>query len=149
MKKVGISADLERRIRAAEGEHKLLGELVKLLGEAGDKRAAGSKPSGLGYKDLVALFRFHLGDLLVVPMNPSTRYIIRLVNTARDLGITPENVEQICTGLRKTYPRGPYQLDFVVRRADVHYENGKVDSNSTGDSVRSGVVYSGRPVFDD
>jgi hypothetical protein len=150
--KVNISKSLEAAIRreVEKGAGSPLVDIVKLLDET-KKRAAGSNP-GLGYKELVALFRFALGPDLVVPMNPSTGYIVRLVNRAKDLGIVKENVEQIARGVRRGY-RPPYSLDFVISRADRHYQLGdgdvqkSVQPEDTAQEDRS--VFIGRPIFDD
>lgn len=115
--RVNISKALELKIRAGKNADKLVGELVKLL-DAAQQRATTSR-TGLGYAELVALFRSHLGDRLVVPKNPSVGYITRIVNRAKELGILAENVPTIVRGLKMEYPTGLYRLEFVVYRADV------------------------------
>lgn len=157
--KITITKTLEARLRKGAHNHEdakaLVDEIVRLLDET-TKRAAGSTP-GLGYKELVALFRFALGPDLVVPMSPSTGYIVRMVNRAKDLGIVKENVEQIVRGLRAGY-RPPYSLEFVISRADHHYSRGDGDRQGSGegndghdmDERDGGLrVYVGRPDFDD
>lgn len=157
--KVSINKDLEARIRylATHGREdtfelgEAVGEIVKLLDEAHEKsetkRAAGSKP-GLGYKELVALFRSELGGQLALPPAPSPSYIVRIVNKAKEQGISTDNVQQICRGLRRVYPRGPYDLNFIVFRASAHYHSGgsseDVSGTISGDTEAVHRVYSGR-----
>lgn len=154
--RVSIKIDLERRLRKCAEQHELIAEVVALLDEVSKKRETGSfKPSGgLGYKELVSLLRFHLGSELVLPPAPDPTFIVRMVNTARQMGVREDNVEQIIRGLRRQYPRGPYQLDFILRRADVHYSAGEVDKE-TGRAVRgdeqneNGRVHTGRELLRD
>lgn len=111
MKKVGISAELERRLRKGEG----IEDVIKLLDEHKSKRVASSVPGGLGYKELVALFRFHLGHDLVLPPSPSPAYVVKIVRKASELGIKEEHVQQIAQGIRRNcYP--PYTLEYCVYR---------------------------------
>ena len=152
MKKISISAALERQIRreVEKGAGSPLTEIVELL-DGHKKRAAGSTTPGIGYKELVALFRLHLGDDLVVPPSPSAGYIVRMVNRAQELGINKENVQQLVFGLRKVYPRGPYRLEFVVQRGDVHYYNGDPERGYSGVDSGSGSgsgVFTGRGAQD-
>lgn len=143
MKKISISAELERRLRACKGID-LVDEIINLLDET-EKRAAGSRNPGLGYKELVALFRSFLGSDLVLPPAANAGYVVRVVNKAREFGISKDNVEQICKGLRRAYPRGPYSLGFIVFRADLHFQNGDSEHDG-GDSERhlSTNVHTGR-----
>lgn len=134
--RVNISKDLEARLRTElkfppEGgdnpeRYGLLQEIVELLdGEQRKREAGASGPGKLGYAALVSLFRVHLGSDLALPPAPDTTWIIRMVAAARNMGVSSENVEQIVRGLRRAYPRGPYQLSFILGKADVHFANGK------------------------
>lgn len=152
--RVNIKKALEEKLRKRAGEHELLGEIVKLLDaerETGSK--TGVAKSGLGYKDLVSLFRFHLGRDLVLPPAASPVWIIRMVNLAKQMGVREDNVEQIVRGLRKQYPRGPYQLSFVLGRADVHFSAGEELSSDRGadaehEGPRNAHVFTGRNDLD-
>lgn len=139
MKRISISAELERRLRACKGID-LVDEIIKLLDDS--KRAVSSSTPGLGYKELVALFRSELGSNLVLPPAPSPLYIIKTVNKAKELGISKDNVGQIVKGLIKCYPRGPYSLSFVVGSADRHFAAGENRKDEDTSSV--GVLYTGR-----
>jgi hypothetical protein len=144
--RVQIKKALEERLRKATG-NELAAEIVKLLDEENAKREAGSTrvKDGLGYKELVSLFRFHLGSDLVLPPEPNTTWIIRMVNTARQMGVKQDNVEQIIRGLRRQYPRGPYQLGFILQRADVHFAAGEaVEQTTEGEATKTSRVYTGR-----
>lgn len=155
MKRVGIKADLERRLRAYKENHLgsedsyevgcLVEEVVALLDKEDVKRAAGSTKSGdkpgLGYKELVALFRFQLGGDLALPPAPSAAWIVRIVNKAREQGINLENVEQISRGLRRNF-RPPYSLDFVIFRASEHYSRGA--GGAEGEVDGQHLLYTGR-----
>jgi hypothetical protein len=148
MKKISIPAALEKAIRreVEKGAGSPLTDILELLDAYKPKGAAGSNP-GIGYKELVALFRSYLGDELVTPPSPNSTYIIRTVNKAQELGINKDNVEQLVRGLRKGYPRGPYRLDFVVGRADLHFHAG---GESDGHHGRGPLeVYTGRTNQDD
>ena len=167
MRKVGISADLERRLRAAleghggDGYLRLIEELVAKLDEDVKKRETGSMSSGpgLGYKELVSLFRLHLGADLVMPISQPEGWYIKMVALAKNKGVTKDNVEQICTGLRRNY-RAPYRFEWVVGNADLHFHNGTVVGPHDGKAdsvsydggrggtqpgtVRNPIVYTGR-----
>lgn len=148
MIRVQIKKDLERRLRKGENPTQLVEELVKILDEEYGKREIGSSKvkDGLGYKELVSLFRFHLGSDLVLPPEPHPTWVIRMVNTGKQMGVKPENVEQIVRGLRKAYPRGPYQLSFILQRADVHFAAGEAEQgDDDGKERRMGRIYTGRP----
>lgn len=146
MRKVRISADLEKRIRA--GDSGALGEIVKLLDEDVKKRATGSGHPGvistLGYKELVALFRSYLGHSLITPPRPNVGYIVKVVNKAKELGIDYTNVEQITIGLRRA-GRPPYRLWDVVYNADRYYHSGDTDAGDSGQEVLPTQVHTGRP----
>lgn len=132
--RVTITKDLEARLRAAP-DNGLAKEVVKVLDDVQRKREAGA-PGKPGYAALVSLFRVHLGSDLALPPAPDTTWIIRMVATARNMGVSSENVEQIVRGLRRVY-RPPYQLSFILTRADVHYSNG-------AETVESKGVHTGR-----
>jgi hypothetical protein len=126
MRKINISADLERRIRGAAEQstekHEILDEIISLLD--GASRAAGStSPPGMGFKELVALFSSALGKDFAPPIRPSAGYICKIVNKAKEQGIVKEHVAQICVGLRRVY-RPYYSIDLIIYRAAEHYAAG-------------------------
>lgn len=127
MLRVAISSDLERRLRREVGHPEgrdcgvwfsLLEELVaeidltRVKKEKEKEKERKGEP-GLNYKDLVSLFRFHLGDDLIVPKKPSPVFIVRTVAEARRQGISRSNVETICHSVRLQPP--PYYMDTIVR----------------------------------
>lgn len=139
MKKVRISADLERRLRASP--EPLAAEVVALL----DQPAPSAPPAGLGYKDLVILFRANLGAALALPPNPSTGWIIRQVARARDLGLDGESIRQVCERGRRLYSRGPIELEFLLRIAPrLLASTGEPELLGGG-----GAVHTGRGAQDD
>lgn len=134
--KVSINKALEARLRAAK-DVDLIGEIVRLLDDA--QRAVDSKSPGLGYKELAALFISHLGSDIVFPMKPSTGYIVKIVNKAAELGISKDNVRQICEGLRASW-RPPYSFWWVISKADQHFQ--QAQRGEKGDEGR--VLHTGR-----
>ena len=148
MLRVTIKKDLEARLRQGENPEALVSEIVKILDEESKKRETGSSEAkgGLGYKELVSLFRFHLGSDLVLPPAPNSTWIIRMVNTAKQMGVKEENVEQIVRGLRRQYPRGPYQLGFIVQRADVHFASGSSEAPEYFPENRGGGLNTAVPL---
>ncbi len=145
MIKITIKSDLEKRLRASH--EPLAVEICGLIDRAKDRIRAPQEHLGVGYKDLVALFRAELGVDLALPPNPSTGWIIKVVNRAREQGVGADNVPQICKGVRKAYPRGPYALDFVVNfatRAAVI-----AGASDAGVSTRPDVVVTGRGGFNE
>lgn len=122
--RVTIKVDLERRIRS--GDAGALDEIVRLLDAEREKREGVAAPKpGIGYKELVALLRSELGDDLLVPPNPSTAYIVRIVNRIKDYGFTKEDVLRVGRGVRLGGYRAPYNLDFVIGAALLHLQVGR------------------------
>lgn len=158
MLRITIKKELEKRLRAST--EPLVQEIVAVLDAELEKRAAGSNVPGIGYKELVALLRSYLGDDLILPPAAAPTWIIRTVNKAREQGINKDNVEQIVRGLRRGYPRGPYELGFIVNRAGTHYGYGRrPEGELQGSTGASGenekqnkpteMVYTGRRHHDD
>lgn len=120
--RVTIKVDLERRIRA--GDVTSLVDIVKLLDEERERVAAPKPASGLGYKELVALLRFELGDDLLVPPKPSTAYIVRLVNKIKDYGLEKEDIHRVAVGVRRSGRKPPYTLEYIVYSLLEHLRGG-------------------------
>lgn len=165
MLRIAIKIDLERRLRECRGtERELVDEIVGLIDEergkktkrdTGSEDSATGKP-GVGYKELVSLFRFYLGSELAVPPKPSPEWVIRQVILAKNMGVDTSNVEQICRGLRRRHPRGPYQLHYILRQSDVYYNLGSQDRgvvqegvSGRGLSSHTESVFTGRLQSDD
>lgn len=145
MTKIVIRAALEKRLRADDSHNPLVKEIIQLLDDAQKKPV---RSAGLSYQEVVRLFRGELGSNLALPPNPSAGYIVRVVTRARDQGLSEENVGQICTGLRRLYPRGPYNLDFVVNSISRAFSVGANTEGGEG-SRGAAVVRTGRPDVDD
>lgn len=153
MRRIRIPAELERRLRQKwnpldpEEAFDVCGEIVKLLDEEAERAAAlktrTGEMAGLGYKELVALFRFHLGDALITPPRPSPQYVVRLINRAREMGIHTSNVEQALKGARRTLRGKQYRLADLVYGYDAHFAAGQGDDNGDADS-RNANVHTGR-----
>lgn len=164
--RVTITKALEAELREAKAtgsegytwSGELIDKIVKLLDdEQGKKRAAASDTetkNGLGYKELVALFRSYLGSALLTPPKPNTPYIVKVINKAKEQGIDSTNVAQISNGALRG-GRGPYRLFDLVFNADRYYElgnpgqhieeDGKLGSDDT--QAESELrVYTGRPI---
>lgn len=147
MTKIGISAGFEKRLRVGADPGLLLKELLGLLDSAHAVAAAPKKSAGVGYKELVGLFRAALGPKLAVAPNPASLYIIRLVNRARDLGLNAEAITAACAGAQRLYPsRTTYDLEFLVNQAT----NLIAAAETIGDGWpnRGATVYHGRPEAD-
>lgn len=155
--RVSISKALEARFRdyaTRTKDCKLVDEIVKLLDEEQEKvarkRAAGTDEPKSGYKELVALFRFHLGDQLLTPPKPNTSYIVKAINKAREQGIDSTNVEQICTGYRRERGSSPARLFDLIWNADQYFRVGAREGASeeiqNGISEANSIVFTGRPM---
>lgn len=113
-----ISAALERELRecgpgsSAEG---LVQDIIALIDA--ERARAEKKVPGLGYKAIVAGLRVGLGDRLAVPSNPSTAWIVRQVNRARELGLDVEQIEQLGHCAAKAFRTGPVEAEYVLRAA--------------------------------
>lgn len=167
--RVTITKALEAKLRAYKRANEditaqnLIAEIIEKLDDEQGKREAGVKVSevqtGLGYKALVSLFRSFLGDSLTTPPKPSTPFIIKVVNKAKEQGIDSTNVEQILRGARRL-ARAPYRLADLVWNADQYYAAGASASDSIsrtsdlhnsegGDEKEEGpagrLLYTGRP----
>jgi hypothetical protein len=131
--RVTITKALEAKLRQKwdplnpEDAFDAIAEIVKRLDDEQGKREAGAQvteaQTGLGYKALVSLFRSSLGDDLTTPPKPSTSFIIKVVNKAKEQGIDSTNVEQILRGARRL-GRAPYRLADLIWNADQYYSAG-------------------------
>lgn|SRR5574338_22689 len=146
--RVTITKALEARLRKGEG----LEDVVKLLDAEQGKRAAAQRAetgekTGLGYRELVALFRSYLGVQLLTPPKPSAQFIIKMVNKAREQGIGNENVEQILRGAKR-HLAPPYRLADLVYNADRYYADAGIQGRGAEEGgERGGKVFTGRPKF--
>lgn len=135
--KITIVKALEERARNGEDITKAV---LVLVDRAKEKQA---KPKGMAYKDLVAAFRKELGNDLIVPPNPSIGWIVRQCSRAADIGChNQEYISDICNGVRRKYPGGSYQLDFLLRRGPEFAKT--TDSGNTEHTSNAPVVYVGR-----
>lgn len=115
MKRIGISTELERRLRndvmTIEELHQLIDEVRCLL----DARPQPKAP-GLPYALIVATLREGLGDRLAVPEKPHVSWIVRQVNRVKELGLDVNNLKELGTGAAKVY-RGSVEMEFILRMA--------------------------------
>ena len=141
MRTVRVSADLEKRLRASQDP--LCREVVGLL----DNKAALPHVTGMSYQDLVREFRVHLGQALVLPPKPAVGWIVRQVARAKEIGLDVDGIRQVVEGVRKTYPRGPWELEFLLRQAPrlIHAANAADTTTEAG----PGRVVSGRERLDE
>jgi len=110
MRKIKISAALERRIRSGESVN---AELIRVL----DEEVVQQRKPGLSYAELVEAFRLQLGKDLALPPNPQIGWIARCVNTAREYGLEREHIASICEAARRLYPGRSYEMDYLIRSA--------------------------------
>lgn len=134
--------------RFEEEAYRLVGRIVEILDDEQGKRAAGSKKleakNGLGYKELVALFRSFLGPDLLTPPKPNTPYIVKILNKAREQGVDSTNVAQICNGAKRMGP-APYRLGDLVWNADAYFlRGGEAGGDSKLPGERECLVINGR-----
>lgn len=115
MKRVGVSIALEKLLRAATQENAM--ESVQAVLQLLDGYAQAAGKPGLGYKELVTSFRDHLGAGLALPPNPSTTWIIRQVNRAKELGLDVDSIREIAERVREKYPRPPWDFEWLLRAA--------------------------------
>ncbi len=161
--RVSISKALEAKLRQKfnpvedpEEAIECVGKIVELLDEEQEKvarkRAAGTDEPKSGYKELVALFRFHLGDQLLTPPKPNTSYIVKAINKAREQGIDSTNVEQICTGYRRERGSLPARLFDLIWNADQYFRGGSEhreylqEDLHDADDKDASIVFTGRPM---
>lgn len=149
MIRIGIYAALEKKARAGEN---ITAEIVALIDRA---RAAKAEPktTGVGYGELVAMFREVLGDKLAVPPSPDHGWKARQVNRARDIfGPNTDGlrvgVGDLAAAACRTYPRGPYALDFLLNNA-VRLLHTSVQPASTAGAVSGSPVRTGREWMDE
>lgn len=135
--KITIIKALEERARNGED----ITKAVLLLVDRERERLADKAKPGMAYKDICAAFRGALGNDFVVPPNPSVGWIVRQCARAKDIGLTPEYVVAIAAGARRAYPRGPYQLEFLLRKAP---EFGRENQEAEGRVRDAAVLRTGR-----
>lgn len=97
------------------GASALVVELLELLDA--ERAKAEKKVPGLGYKAIVAGLRVGLGNRLALPQNPSTAWIVRQVNRARELGLDVEQIERLGKISEAVFRTGPVELEYVLRSA--------------------------------
>lgn len=112
MIKINIPAALEKRLRAGERVNE---EILALVDAARDAREGKKLGGGLAYRDIVAEFRRLLGPALALPPNPSAGWIVRQVTRAKEIGLDLPSIAGIVAGAKRAYPRGPYELEFLLR----------------------------------
>ncbi len=153
MLKVKISIELERQLRAAltqeeivEGMFAVLNAIdeARLEQEAARRRA---RETGMDYPTIVREFRRHLGDGLAIPPAPDAIYVRDIVAKAKRQGLNEQYIEQLCNAVLAKYPRPPYRLDWMVRRATdllhtVHGDEPAGEGQVPGGMAR---VVTGRP----
>lgn len=119
-----ISVELEKTIRAAAksglGRTAALEKVVQALDEAQSELRSSiinrHKP-GMPYKDILFHFKKAFGDELALPPDPNTTWVIRLVTRVKELGLNAEAIAKLRVGAKKLYPKGPYDIDFLIRSA--------------------------------
>lgn len=127
--KIGISVALEKRLREWDPAtaSALVEEVIELIESARSKQANRQAMSGVSYTEILRWFREALGNGLAVPPAPSDWWIGRQVTRAREIGLKQDDVARIAAGAKRLYPRGPWELEFLLRAAPrliVEYEPG-------------------------
>lgn len=140
MKRIGISAELERRIRAYPRNTpvsaiEITDELVRLLDDKPEVKAP-----GIPYAQIVTALREGLGDRLAVPEKPNVSWIVRQVNRVKELGLAYDDLRELGRGAASIH-RGSVEMEYLLRQAvrvlaDVRAKAGAV--------ATAGRVYTGR-----
>lgn len=138
MIKVGISADLERRINrwdpVTAGD--ICNELMGLIKMARTKLDSGVP--GLSYKRIVEIFREELGSRLVIPDKPAIGWIIRHVNRIKDLGFGEAELRAASKGAARIAKGGSQiSIEWLIRDA-LRFKDLGLEQDSTGSKVRTG-----------
>lgn len=144
MKRIRVSADLEREIRAYQSKYiddarlsNLFDSLVGLLNEDEPKKAP-----GIGYSKIVECLREGLGARLAVPEKPHVSWIIKQVNRVKELGLDEQQLRALGRSAAQAYNNSrPIELEFILRAA---VRIAAVDSGGSGSTPREGRVYTGR-----
>ena len=118
MKRIRVSADLEREIRenyssSIAQTRKCFEKLVALLDEDEPKRTA-----GIGYSKIVEYLRDGLGQRLATPEKPHVSWIVRQVNRVKELGLDEQQLRALGRRAAQTYNNSrPVELEFLLRAA--------------------------------
>ena len=142
MKRIGVSAELERAIRWAAGSETEIDttSLTEILVQVRDLLDAKPAPKtpGISYHDIVRAFREVLGDNLVVPANPHVSWLVRQVNRVKELGLTYEHLIQIALLIQSRGTRS-VELEWLVRNASrLLHECGTGQSDGKGSKIITG-----------
>lgn len=153
MVNIRIKVDFERRLEAflfrQEGDPiELLRELWKII-EDGRYSKRDEKQSGLSYREICLILRDEIGDMLATPPKPDTKFIIRLVNRAKEIGLDEPTLRQLARGLPKKRDGWKWDLEYLIRNAPTLIaagtgntaESGRPDETTEGGSSN---VYTGR-----
>lgn len=147
MKKIKISADLERRIRGRGDKigfdhfSDLLDEIEVLLNE----KPVARTHNGLSYSQIVGAMSAGLPGRLAYPEKPHVSWIIRQVNKVKELGLAELQLTELAAAAGNLYNRGPVELEFILRMATRILHS--VRSHPSPDERDSGNVrvVTGRP----
>lgn len=153
MVNIRIKVDYERRLEAflfrQEGSPvELLKELWKII-EEGRFSKKDVKQHGLSFREIVLILRSELGDMLAVPQNPGTKWIVRLVNRAKDLGLDESELRRLAKVLPVKRDGWKWDIEYLIRNATTLLagDSGQVrgaDSEISGPNDRSENIYTGR-----
>lgn len=135
MIKIGISVALEKRLRAVydTDPQNVIGDVLALVEQARAKQADRQAEPKLGYPEVLRWFREALGNGLAVPATPSDWWVGRQITRAREIGLKQDDVARIAAGAKRLYPRGPWELEWLLRaapRLSVEYEQGNGEGTS-------------------
>jgi hypothetical protein len=113
MKRIKISAEFEREIRAHAEGCPITDKLIKLLDSEEPK-----KTPGIGYAKIVELLRVSLGPRLAVPEAPHVSWIIKQVNRVKELGLSEQQIRELGARAAGVYNNSrPIELEFILRAA--------------------------------
>lgn len=143
MKKIKISAEFEREIKAAL-DIDLIDEMrsaLKKIRQELDDAGIPKKIPGISYSKIIECLKVGLGARLAYPSKPHISWIIKQVNQVKELGLNESELVQLGHAASKTYNYGrPVELDFVLRSA-VRLLHSSGDGEVSGNKQK---VFTGR-----
>jgi hypothetical protein len=138
MKKIAISAELEREIKAYPrncpvSATEIMDKLIKLL----DFKEPLKLTTGISYAEILQIFREEVGARLAVPPKPGVAWIVKQINRVKELGLTHEQLRRIARESAAYYKHGSIDLEYVLRNATRLLS--RVDSGMVSDAAAGAV----------